>query len=514
MHSQFDDAYMYCRYVSNYLSGYGFSWNASEGPAYGLTSPMHLFLLTAAKSLFPLTSNSSLLAQTSFAAGLLGLLVLVVVGYSYGLETKNRNLPLLIIPFCLLSGMFRYHSFTGMETTLAFAANAFLVLSAVIHSKTGSRASFSLLLLCSVFTVAVRPDNGAYALLFPLCYLYVKGTFSRRSVLLFSVMFSVACGLLLLSYSRLFGSFLPIPYYAKSGEFLVGYAGAIHWNAADYVLVFLRDTSPFVAVTVLFANRKSLAKIAAVLFPVLCMFLYYSTTVQIMGWVARYYFPAYPFLVFAALIALKHRQRLSLKALSVRFFILILVYLPVTLPSLRNRITDLWTDSQAGFCLYRPNNEFVTPAGKALERLSWWESMEIVSAFVQRSPDGVSLAATEYGIISAENLHAEIVDMAGLHDMGLARSGFSSEWILARQPDIIWLPHNDYTWFRKTILDDPRFLADYDYYPDVFNYGVALRRESPLIHFLQAPFDSLFRAAYPGRSPEDYLAVPVRRIPL
>lgn len=31
--TEFDDLYMYCRYASNYLSGNGFSWNASDGPA-------------------------------------------------------------------------------------------------------------------------------------------------------------------------------------------------------------------------------------------------------------------------------------------------------------------------------------------------------------------------------------------------------------------------------------------------------------------------------------------------
>ncbi|MCD6586965.1 MAG: hypothetical protein J7K88_00280, partial [Candidatus Fermentibacteraceae bacterium] len=73
--TEFDDAYMYCRYASNFLEGNGFSWNAADGPAFGATSPVFLFLITVSKSLFT-ADNSFLLSFTSFSTGLLGLAVL------------------------------------------------------------------------------------------------------------------------------------------------------------------------------------------------------------------------------------------------------------------------------------------------------------------------------------------------------------------------------------------------------------------------------------------------------
>ncbi len=53
METRFDDAYMFSRYADNFLNGHGFAWNPTDGPSYGITSPVYLFLITALKATPP-----------------------------------------------------------------------------------------------------------------------------------------------------------------------------------------------------------------------------------------------------------------------------------------------------------------------------------------------------------------------------------------------------------------------------------------------------------------------------
>jgi len=253
-HTEFDDSYMYCRYASNFLSGHGFSWNAQDGPSFGATSPAYLVLVTTLKRLFH-PENPVLLSAASFSAGLAGLLILACTGYLVG-GGARRLAFLLVIPLILISSSFRFHSFTGMETTLSFASNALLILSVLLYGRKPGAVSFAAVLLCSVFTFTVRPDNGVYALVFPALFLLAGGRIKAGKALFLAGLFAASVGMLLLVYSGLFGTPLPVPFYTKSGGYFQGYAGAANWNAAGYILTFLRDTSPFTAVVILFAGRK------------------------------------------------------------------------------------------------------------------------------------------------------------------------------------------------------------------------------------------------------------------
>ncbi len=507
-HTEFDDSYMYCRYASNFLSGHGFSWNAQDGPSFGATSPAYLVLVTTLKRLFH-PENPVLLSAASFSAGLAGLLILACTGYLVG-GGARRLAFLLVIPLILISSSFRFHSFTGMETTLSFASNALLILSVLLYGRKPGAVSFAAVLLCSVFTFTVRPDNGVYALVFPALFLLAGGRIKAGKALFLAGLFAASVGMLLLVYSGLFGTPLPVPFYTKSGGYFQGYAGAANWNAAGYILTFLRDTSPFTAVVILFAGRKRAPELLAVLAPLVITFIYFSSTVQIMGWFARYYFPSIPFVVLSALIvleeAMSNRTRLSGGYLAKRAVVLLLVFLPVFNVRVRTRITEFWRKAGPDTASHTPDTDFRTLSGRLPESEPWWDSIRHMASLVGELPEGVTVAATEHGYLASENMHAVILDMAGLHDIDLARSGFSSERILNRQPDLVWLPHTDYTWFRKSLLDDPVFQADYDYYPGVLNYGVAIRRESPLHDQVLSALEST--GAFQGGAPGDFLGVP------
>jgi hypothetical protein len=399
-----------------------------------------------------------------------------------------------------------------METTLSFASNSLLILSVLLYGRKPGAVTFTTVLLCSVFTFTVRPDNGVYALLFPSLFLLAGGRVRFKNALLLAGLFAVMVGILLLVYAGLFGSALPIPFYAKSGGFFQGYAGAANWNAVGYILTFLRDTAPFTAVVILLADRKKALELLSVLVPLSITFIYFSSTVQIMGWFARYYFPSIPFVVLSAWIvleeAMSNRIRVSAAYLAKRTAVLLLVFLPVFCLPVRSMVTNLWRKATSATTSYIPETVFRTRSEEMPESIPWWDSISYMSSLVGELPAGVTVAATEHGFLASENLHAVILDMAGLHDLELARTGFSPERIFDRNPDLIWLPHTDYTLFRKALLDDPVFQNGYDYYPGVMNYGVALRRESPLHDEMLSALESVFRIACPGETLNDFLAVP------
>ncbi len=105
---------------------------------------------------------------------------------------------------------------------------------------------------------------------------------------------------------------------------------------------------------------------------------------------------------------------------------------------------------------------------------------------------------TEHGLVSARAPRAVIIDLAGLHDPRFALDGFSARELMRRKPDAIWMPHWDYTQMIRDLLDSDEFWTHYDFYPDAFTYGVALRRDGAHFAALDALFAARFRAAYPG----------------
>ncbi len=508
--TEFDDAYMYCRYASNYLEGNGFSWNVSDGPAYGATSPIFLFLITLLKSTFPHITNSFLLSLVSFCIGIMGLFILVLSGFKLGKSLAKSYIPFLVIPICILSSSFRFHSFTGMETTFSFLSNSLLILSLVIYGKKQNSVHFILLLLASIFTLQVRPDNGIYALLLPVFYLLSVQRINTKKVMVYVLYFFVSLFLLFLVYASLFGSPLPVPFYSKSGDFFIGYAGRANWNSISYLLRFVKDAFPFVVVLVVFARKRKIITLLSIIMPVIITFIYYSTTIQIMGWFARYYFPSIPFIAFAAFVALEDwlstKYLLTKKVLVQKGMVLILISILLYLTPLREHIENRWFKPSSGVELYLPETILLTSNQPLLEVIPWWTSIQCISAIVSDLPPGLRIAATEYGYIASENLHCDVIDMAGLHNRELVSSGFSSNLILSGYPDFIWMPHTDYTFFRKCLLDDEDFHEQYSYFPGVFNYGIALRLNSSYYSEMWAVTDSVFSQAYSDKKLLDYLA--------
>jgi hypothetical protein len=93
--------------------------------------------------------------------------------------------------------------------------------------------------------------------------------------------------------------------------------------------------------------------------------------------------------------------------------------------------------------------------------------------------------------------------MGGLNDNVIARTGFSAKYVLQKKPDIIWMPNPDfYGLWRQKILFNHEFQAKYDYIADAFDFGIAIRKDSPYY----ARILTVLRQAWPKYYPNTCIA--------
>jgi hypothetical protein len=124
-------------------------------------------------------------------------------------------------------------------------------------------------------------------------------------------------------------------------------------------------------------------------------------------------------------------------------------------------------------------------------------------------PKGTTFAQSEYGYVGANAPNIHIIDIVGLHDPYFAHNGFSINEFINREPDLIWFPHYDYTKIMTLIIDSKEFWEQYDYYPGAFDFGIAIRKESPKYQEIYNAINKTWQDIYETRKMKDYLATPV-----
>lgn len=503
--TEFDDAYMFIRYADNLLAGHGYSWNASDGPAFGCTSIPYTFLVALLRMLFPAVAEGTLLVRASGAMGLLAFFLLVLACRAAVSHRYLASLPWLsvFLAYTLLdTDLFLAHARTGMDTTLSLAANALLLAVLFTWTRWGGPWGLRAAALAGYFAFLARPDNGLYGMLLPPLVV----AFGFRSG--FRQATRLALGLLVLLALDtavkfwIFGEPLPLTFYAKHGGLVTsGYLGLQNWNPARYLGDFLTYLAPFVVAIALFAGRPDRPLLAAIGLPLSVTLAYFFTVVQVMGFDFRFYFPSLPMVVVPALaclnsflVALDGSRQQGLRALALRMaWVLPLLALA-------------WTYRGDWARAYAEEN-LRLPAGiadgevhgsdpvrlPAYPPMDWWEMNMAMAGIGRKLPSGTRVAASEHGFLAARNPHLEILDLVGLHDRTLAHQGYLGSYLEKRSPEIIWLPHLDYASLRRELKESPSFRAGYEFIPDALNYGVAVRRDHPeLLAAVRASLDSIY----------------------
>lgn len=520
----FDDAYMFIRYADNFLSGYGVAWNRDGIQTYGATSILYLFCVAMLRWFFSEIDSASVLIRASALFGLLaiGVNTITINSFVRSKALTKLKLPLAVsMSYLLLSPIYRFHAVSGMDTTLSIFANSVLVLSAFQLTFRRYPHSMSLAVLAGYFSFLARPDNLLYVICLPVCcQLLLSDTDQKKASIRYLLgLFAV---LLIDSITKwmIFGDPLPLPFYAKANGYYEGYIGAYQWNPLGYLIYFGSLVLPFLILISLFVRKEGARIISAFMIPVVVTFAYFFSVVQIMGMEARYYVPALPFFVISSFLAfdryleVQHRNLYawSLVGRYIRLRLLVIFGLIALLvpPAFRIFAGDIY---ERLFLSHEPTSGYAVnykaDSGWFPPELGWWSSIQAVSSITSSLPQGTRVAMSEYGFIGAQSPHIYIIDPLGLNDPVFAHQGFSASEFFDRKPDLIWLPHPDYTAIVSSILTANEFWTGYDYYPGAFDYGIAIRRDSPHYQIVYETVEKIWKQRYKNLELNWFLARPV-----
>ena len=508
-----DDAYAFCRYAEHLLAGEGLAWNPGYPPTYGCTSLLYVFWIVALKVALLWPCAPTLAAGSWLPA----LLTIVVLGFAckQNAQTAPLNHWLIGLGFaCLCTALpsgFFYHAKNGMDTTLGMLTNALLVLVvANRHFGTSPRRAVNAAVFAYLAFLA-RPESLVYATLFPaLVLLLVRVNLRRRWTTFF--IFG-GCLLVLLTIDTavkayVFGSPLPLPFYAKSAGYYEGYIGDWMWNPFFYTRTYLLEMWLPLLLVLCLAGRPSWRFVAAALIPCVLVFIYLGTVRQIMGHLARFYFPSLPFLVIAAYIALDAavaRLRKPSLGQAIAHAVAVLGAAIIVIPVGARAAAWYEAYARAKPSLYQ--HGLYEPESMG-EPLGWQRSTSAILHIVLLCPQETVWAMTEHGQIGAYTPGVRIIDLAGLHDRTTLTGEPLIEHMLAERPDIIWFPHYHYTGMVHALRTSPVLATEYDYWPAAFDHGLAVRKDSPYRAEILAALERVWSETYSTPLPPP--AVPVR----
>ncbi len=469
--TDFDDAYMFMRYAKNILAGEGFVWNAGEQPVFGPTSLLYTFWV-AFVHIFIEKSSTCLRLASSIPVYMLVFIFAVMIRRA-GRFSKSFSLMLPSLYVFVFDPYYLIHASNGMDTTLAQLGSATLILVTF-----ADRLRIGLVILVAYLTFLARPDLGLYITLFPCLCVWSQFGFKESMKLTAGIVAALATDTLL-KWIWL-GDVLPLSFFAKRRGYYEGFLGMLNWDTTHYLFEFLLHAAPFVLLAIMFLPRHKIKLAMALVVPLCCTLAYHLQVVAIMGDHARYLWPQLPFAIALGLLSYGQvqwreiRRSLPLRLLGV------LVYIGLTLLVLVRGPRFYRQVIVGPMNHYSPKTRFDMSDQQKIQPAGWLVVLKAMTDWTAEMPPGTVIAATEYGMLAAKSPDLVIIDMAGLHNRYLAHHGFDSDYVLDKcQPSLIWMPRPNYTFMWTKILDHPSFVRDYDFYPGLLDYGIAIRRESP-----------------------------------
>jgi hypothetical protein len=505
----FDDAYMFVRYATNVRHGLGVSWNLDGVHTYGETSLLWGAVVLVL-SFLPLATWKML----TLGSWLCGVGALVAMAWAVAKNAKSdllqsvwRVLPWVAVPLAG-TAVFVGNAGNGMETMLAAMLCAVFVGLAMLWSKGAARAEW--VAVVGLLLFLARPDAAVVVLMLPVLLFVLMPGASKGSLLTLLGIFVVGVVLDLLLCRMYFHTAVPLSFMMKSKH---GYEGFREvWHPELLMMAFLGACELYLAAMVMLARRRDMRLIVCCVVPVAVTFAYFGTVTQIMGFSARYYAPYFALLVVPAMLVvdgwfakdeaedLWPRRSLWVRgcvtaAVLLCFFALSAESVQAMVRRAEHHVHVEYDD--VGLTMSATTPLPVQPWDKAMT--------EVTDVLVAPLPKGATVAATEVGYLGRFAPQVNVIDLAGLNDNEIALHGFKTEELLARKPDLIWLPNTDYTYQRGLMMSDPEFLREYEMYAGAANFGIAVRKDSALRPLMEKQMQVLWSAAYRGYVIKDYL---------
>ncbi len=513
----FDDAYMFARYAANIRHGFGFAWNPGGSHTYGPTSLLWQLVILIL-GVLPIATWKML----TLASWLCSIGVTVAISWAVARNAESdflrstwRVLPIVAVPLTAATA-FAGSQTTGMETMLAALLCACFVGCSLAWSRGEVRSE--ILALVALLLFLTRPDSGIVIVLFPsmLCLLKA-GSAGWPRLAVFLGAFGCGVALDFAACLAYFHTFVPLSFYMKSGHAYQGIRGA--WHPELLMLNFLAGCELCLVALVLLVRRADWKLVVCCLFPAALTFAYLLTVDQIMGYNSRFYLPYVALFLVPALLVwdrsivtgdapVQGRQPAGM--VLVRSGFAAVIMLCFLAGSSQNVLAKVRHAEHASYVVYDPA-ELTTAAKVPLHVMEWDEAIDsVTNRLVAPLPQGVTVAATEVGYLGSHAPQINIIDMAGLNDTEIALHGFHVDQFLLRKPDLIWLPHDNYTYQRGLLLSDASFQTQYDVYADAAIYGIAIRKDSPYRDDMEQQMKVFWSAEYPGYTMSDYLVSAAR----
>ena len=501
---------MFYRYAHHVRSGLGMSWNLDGLHTYGETSLTWAWVILAL-SFLPLGMAHLLVGASWLFAGVaIATLAVAITRLSRSAPFRELSLvlPMTALPL-LTMRIFLRTAIIWIEKILALAlCAAFLALLLGVGE---GRASVWVLALSGLALYLTRPEAGLTVVLALGCAAIVLPERRRLFFVAFGL-FLAGVAVSMAACRWYFGTALPLSFYMKSQHAYTGYA--MRWYPVHSAALFLSQAGLFLVVLAALARREDWRLLVLALVPLGGTITYLWTLTQIMGFGDRYYVPYLPLLILPTSLVVDGRLReakevtrpahAAMPRLAVLAAVVYLVQAGYP-DTLLLRLDGLAEDRVQ----FDPP-VMVTAAGSPLPYVEWRHFIEVMGSFAAGLPKGSTMAASEVGYLGAMAPEVNIIDLAGLNDTGIALHGFQPGRFLDRHPDLIWMPHTDYTYQRGVLFTDPSLLANYDVYDGAAEYGIAVRKDSPYRAGVQASVEQLFHALYPDEDPRMHLVKSVR----
>lgn len=446
----FDDAYFFVRYAENILAGHGYTWNAGEAPVDGLSSPLWLLVVLAALLVVPTEfAHGGLLNLLSTGFALLALLMLFYLTRFFLPEKAQVFAILAPLTVVLTDLNIVVAGQSGMETALACSLLMGFFGLLAWRFPAGDYSGFTLkwsaiLGVYSFALLLVRPEFGLIACGCPLLLwlnLVLKKQPGHWGALWWGEIAGALIAIYVYARLQVFGDILPLSFYIKSTLWTTPYALFDERELANlrsYPFFYLRESVFLHLLLMIGLAQNGLWKRYAWLWvPLYATQFYLSTTLQIMGYLHRYYVPlACGQIILTAIV---YGELFSKNAVE-------------TFPNLNREAFNrgvFWCSVLCITCaLFLP--------GTQLRTLSERTGNYRVSHYIRNFPEGTTIACTESGIVAAQNPKLNFIDLAGLNTREFSH-GFNVNQLYAMKPDVITLVHFHYGQITSHIQRHPTF---------------------------------------------------------
>jgi len=505
-----DDAYMFYRYGLNMKHGYGISWNPGGPPTFGETSLLWGLLV------YPLTclqgSPTVKLGVLSWVFSGIAIVATAWAAIQNGREQSiwelAKRVVVIGIPL-LLTSIFRFNAGTGMETMAAVALVALYCGSALRWNE--ARASIWPSAIIGILLYLTRPEAAVVVVLLPSFLVLTNPASKRWNSLGRLLGLFVLCLAIFSLFEKLyFSTPVPLSFYLKGFHLYEGYRR--RWHPFTSFAEFASSAWVFLFAIIALSRREHRPILIAfgISLAVVCGYL--LTILQIMGDLSRYYIPYFPLIVIPAAIMVFSQSPSEAKQIAGQAYarfalaagavgcVVALALAPGFRSRLLPRLDAVFERNVVAYDAVRDVTDSSTP----LPTVPRPVELRLFGDDLSRPlPPGAKVATTEVGYIGAAAPQVDVIDMAGLNDTQIATHGFTPEEFLARRPDLIWLPHTDYTYQRGILLTDRSLFRDYVVFAGMGS-GLAVRRDGPYRAQIEREWDKLWKQLYPGYRMRDY----------